>query len=60
MAKLIKCGDCGHMVSKSADFCPNCGARFKLRWYEGRWSTVLKLVLIALILFVISSILLGD
>ena len=50
MAKLIECGDCGHMVSKSADFCPNCGARFKLRWYEGSWSTVFKAVLIILLI----------
>ena len=27
MAKLVKCKDCGHEVSKSAKACPNCGAK---------------------------------
>jgi hypothetical protein len=60
MGALTKCNDCGHEVSKSADSCPNCGARFKLCWYEGRWSNVLKLILIVLLLFVIVPILLGG
>ena len=45
MGRLTTCRDCGHRVSKSADFCPSCGARFRLRFYEGRWSTVFKGVL---------------
>ncbi len=60
MGALTKCNDCGYDVSKLADSCPNCGARFKLHWYEGRWSNVLKLILIILFLFVILPILLGD
>ena len=34
MARLKECADCGHMVSKSADACPNCGKRFTRRWDE--------------------------
>ena len=27
MAKLVKCKDCGHEVSKKAKTCPNCGVK---------------------------------
>lgn len=42
MAALKKCKDCGHDVSKTAEACPNCGARFKRRWNEiGQFTKVL-------------------
>jgi len=53
MANLRECGDCGHMVSKRANFCPSCGSRFKLHWYEGRWSAVFKAVLIILLFWLV-------
>lgn len=31
MAKLTKCGDCEHEISKKAKSCPNCGAPQKAR-----------------------------
>ena len=34
MSSLKKCKDCGHEISKTADACPNCGARFTRRWNE--------------------------
>jgi len=56
MAKLMKCGDCGHNVSKSAESCPNCGARLKLRWYEGSWSTVFKATFIITLIIILLEI----
>jgi len=45
MEKLKKCKDCGHSISKSAESCPNCGARLKRRWYEiGTFTTIIVLV----------------
>lgn len=29
MSKLINCKDCGSVISKNADACPNCGAKVK-------------------------------
>lgn len=52
MAKLLNCKDCGHQVSKSAEACPNCGARLKLRWYEGSWSNVFKGVFLVVLLMI--------
>jgi len=59
MARLMECRDCGNSVSKSADFCPKCGRRFKLRWYEGRWSTVFKAVIGFFLFILIASILIA-
>ncbi len=39
---LIKCRECGHGVSNTADTCPNCGYHLKRRWYEvGEFTTML-------------------
>ena len=59
-SNLIECGDCGHSVSKSADSCPQCGARLKLRWYEGSWTTVFKAVIAIILFFIVISIFLGT
>ncbi len=56
MANLTECEDCGHMVSKRADSCPSCGSRFKLHWYEGRWSAVFKAVLIIFLIWLVINI----
>jgi uncharacterized OB-fold protein len=54
MAALTKCKDCGHEVSKTAEACPSCGARFKLRWYEvGPFVTMLFFVLMFFVLGVL-------
>ncbi len=57
MAALKKCKDCGHEVSKTAEACPNCGARLKRRWYEvGPFVTTLifaPLFIIVLIVVII-------
>ena len=50
---LVKCKVCKNNVSSSAENCPLCGYRLKLRWYEGRWSVVFRAV------FIISLLLLG-
>lgn len=57
MARLIECGDCGHSVSKSAESCPQCGARLKLRWYEGSWSAIFKAVIVIVLIFLVISLL---
>jgi hypothetical protein len=31
MARLDPCSDCGHMCSKTAEWCPSCGAVFEHR-----------------------------
>jgi hypothetical protein len=59
MPKLMDCKDCGHQVSKRADYCPNCGARFVQRWYEIRGSNIagcLIWIVIALIIFAVFAI----
>jgi hypothetical protein len=54
MTALTKCKDCGHEISKTAEACPNCGARFKLRWYEvGPFVTKLFFVTLFLIVLVV-------
>ena len=40
MARLTNCRDCGHRVSKTAESCPNCGARFIQRWNEIRGKNI--------------------
>ena len=57
MARLTECGDCGYSVSKSADSCPQCGARLKLRWYEGSWATIFKAVLAIVLILLVMSVL---
>ena len=53
MTKLIKCKDCGYDVSKMAEACPNCGARFKRRWDEiGPFTTGLFFGTLLLIVFI--------
>lgn len=32
MAKLMKCGDCGSQISRSAKRCPNCGKKITPRY----------------------------
>lgn len=53
MARLKTCKDCGHKISKSAESCPNCGARFKRRWNEiGKFTTTL--IIFVLLIFVLA------
>ena len=52
MASLKKCKDCGHDISKTAEACPNCGARLKRRWNEiGPFTTKLLIGTALLIVF---------
>lgn len=44
MAKLIKCKDCGHEVSKSADACPNCGRKTKAKTSGCAWIILIGLI----------------
>ena len=49
---LTKCKDCGYDVSKTAEACPNCGARRKRRWDEiGPFTTRLFFGTVLLIVF---------
>ena len=58
MAALGACKDCGHGVSKTADLCPNCGARLKLRWYEV--SPFIAILVVALFIVLIFAAQVGD
>ena len=51
MAKLIKCKDCGHDISKKAAACPNCGRKLKAKTSGCAWLalTVIVFTVIALI-----------
>lgn len=52
MTALMNCKDCGFDVSRTAEACPNCGARLKRRWYElGPFTT--KLFFGTLLLYVL-------
>lgn len=53
MATLKECKDCGHKISKSAEACPNCGARLKRRWNEIGPFTTKALIFVAFILFIL-------
>ena len=59
MAALMKCKDCGHDASNTAEACPNCGARLMRRWFAiGPFTTKLVIgtaLLIALLIFVGST-----
>ena len=53
MAALNKCKDCGHEISKTAEACPNCGARLKRRWNEvGSFVTTLFFVTLCILIFI--------
>ncbi len=49
MAKLVKCKDCGHEISKKAKKCPQCGAPQKKKTSGCAW---IALVVLGLLLFV--------
>jgi len=54
MAALKKCKDCGHEISKTAEVCPSCGARLKLRWYEaGQFVSTLFFVTLFIIVLIV-------
>ncbi|WP_371194996.1 zinc ribbon domain-containing protein [Glaciecola sp. SC05] len=57
MARLRKCPDCKHKVSKRADACPNCGYRFSQKWDEIRASNIIKPILwLGVLIFLVSLI----
>ena len=47
MAKLLKCKECGHSVSRSAKNCPGCGAKMsRQRTSAGTWLVFVLLMLV--------------
>ena len=52
---LTNCKDCGHDISKSAEFCPSCGKRLKRRWYEVGPFTTILVIGVMLLMFLLSG-----
>ena len=53
---LLKCKNCGHLISPKAETCPNCHHSYTIKGLDGTWS---KIFLFSCILVILSTIYAG-
>lgn len=56
----LKCRECGHPISKSAEVCPNCGAKTRYgdlvkKKEANKWELYIELILFGVGIFIVSS-----